>query len=273
MIITNENYEIAVKSGLFRSATVVRLINLPGVTALPDMPSATRVSLINLPGVTALPEMPAATVVQLVNLPGVTALPEMPKATGVSLYNLPGVTALPQMPSATWVSLSSLPGVTALPQMPSATEVSLYNLPGVTALPEMPKATEVSLNNLPGVMALPEMPAATDVRLDGLCMPRAPAPKDEKIQAAMPVSRKIGLSEISGTGWLYINVWRYNNLGLGFDEFTGTNGKWSAFEYVKLHFEGEAGCNGGDTDEKAYVGTLTLCADGTFAFEYWGPLS
>jgi predicted butyrate kinase (DUF1464 family) len=48
-----------------RSATDVRLYNLPGVTALPEMPAATDVWLYNLPGVTALPEMPAATDVGL----------------------------------------------------------------------------------------------------------------------------------------------------------------------------------------------------------------
>jgi hypothetical protein len=35
----------------------------------------------------------AATDVQLYNLPGVTALPDMPAATDVRLHNLPGVTA------------------------------------------------------------------------------------------------------------------------------------------------------------------------------------
>ena len=64
-------FESALAKGLFKLATVVWLENLPGVTALPELPAATFVRLENLPGVTALPELPAATFVRLYNLPGV----------------------------------------------------------------------------------------------------------------------------------------------------------------------------------------------------------
>ena len=74
-----KQYEEAVKKEKFKTATDVLLDNLPGVTALPELPAATYVRLYNLPGVTALPEMPAATYVLLDNLPGVTALPETSK--------------------------------------------------------------------------------------------------------------------------------------------------------------------------------------------------
>jgi hypothetical protein len=50
------------KSDEFAMATNVRLVNLPQVTALPDMPMATNVWLYNLPQVTALPDMPMATI-------------------------------------------------------------------------------------------------------------------------------------------------------------------------------------------------------------------
>ena len=53
------------KSDEFAMATNVCLVNLPQVTALPDMPMATDVWLYNLPQVTALPDMPMATYVWL----------------------------------------------------------------------------------------------------------------------------------------------------------------------------------------------------------------
>ncbi len=53
--ITNSNYAEALRKGWFETAIYVWLDNLPGLTALPDMPAATYVWLNNLPGVTALP--------------------------------------------------------------------------------------------------------------------------------------------------------------------------------------------------------------------------
>ncbi len=55
-ITNNIQYQKAIKEKAFETATDVRLYNLPGVTALPDMAAATDVWLDNLPGVTALKE-------------------------------------------------------------------------------------------------------------------------------------------------------------------------------------------------------------------------
>ncbi len=52
-------FEAATRSGAFKTATVVRLYNLPGITAVPDLPAATEVWLHNLPGITAVPKVAA----------------------------------------------------------------------------------------------------------------------------------------------------------------------------------------------------------------------
>ena len=72
-----KKFNEAVRKDWFKTATYVRLYNLPGVTAVPDLPAATYVRLYNLPGVTAVPDLPAATDVRLYNLPGVTAVPRI----------------------------------------------------------------------------------------------------------------------------------------------------------------------------------------------------
>ena len=56
-ISTQAAFERALKNKSFQAATYVWLDNLPGVTALPEMPAATYVWLLNLPGVTAPPRV------------------------------------------------------------------------------------------------------------------------------------------------------------------------------------------------------------------------
>ena len=56
-IYSQREFDNALASGAFLSATVVRLDNLPGVTSVPDLPSATDVWLDNLPGVTKKPKV------------------------------------------------------------------------------------------------------------------------------------------------------------------------------------------------------------------------
>jgi hypothetical protein len=55
------------------AATVVRVDNCAGLTALPELPAATVVWVDNCAGLTALPELPAATVVRVDNCAGLTA--------------------------------------------------------------------------------------------------------------------------------------------------------------------------------------------------------
>ena len=50
-------FEAAMRSGAFKAATDVWLYNLPGITAVPDLPAATDVWLDNLPGITAVPKV------------------------------------------------------------------------------------------------------------------------------------------------------------------------------------------------------------------------
>ncbi len=49
-ILSQHQFDQALKDGLFARATVVRLYNLPGLTALPDLPAAKDVWLYHLPG-------------------------------------------------------------------------------------------------------------------------------------------------------------------------------------------------------------------------------
>jgi hypothetical protein len=86
-IYSQREFDAAMKSGAFETATDVWLDNLPLVQAVPDMPAATIVRLDNLPLVSAVPDMPAATDVWLYNLPLVQAVPDMPAATDVWLDN------------------------------------------------------------------------------------------------------------------------------------------------------------------------------------------
>jgi hypothetical protein len=55
--------------------------------------------------------MSAATIVRLTNLPDVTALPEMPAAKDVWIENLPGVTTLPKMSATkdVWIDGNRIP--------------------------------------------------------------------------------------------------------------------------------------------------------------------
>ncbi|MBP6818307.1 MAG: hypothetical protein KBC46_03285 [Ferrovibrio sp.] len=114
------------------AATVVRVVNCPGLTALPALEAATDVWVENCPGLTALPALEAATVVWVENCPGLTALPALEAATVVRVENCPGLTALPALEAATDVRVVNCPGLTALPALEAATVVRVVNCPGLT---------------------------------------------------------------------------------------------------------------------------------------------
>lgn len=56
-IFSQHEFDAALASGSFKTATDVRLDNLPGITAVPELPAATDVWLDNLPGITAKPRI------------------------------------------------------------------------------------------------------------------------------------------------------------------------------------------------------------------------
>ena len=56
-IFSQREFDAALASGAFKTATVVRLYNLPLVQAVPDLPAATVVWLDNLPLVQAKPRI------------------------------------------------------------------------------------------------------------------------------------------------------------------------------------------------------------------------
>ncbi len=54
-IFDQAQFDEAVRKGRFETATTVRLKNLPGITAVPDLPAAIYVRLEDLPGITTVP--------------------------------------------------------------------------------------------------------------------------------------------------------------------------------------------------------------------------
>jgi hypothetical protein len=75
-------------------ATVVRVLNCAGLSALPDLPNATVVWVDNCAGLSALPDLPNATDVWVLNCAGLSALPDLPNATVVWVLNCAGLSAL-----------------------------------------------------------------------------------------------------------------------------------------------------------------------------------